>query len=55
MSQEIKILAEVEKIWILYDADQNGDLDSSEFKSYLYDNAFPKLSLDESELESMFD
>ena len=55
MSQEIKIIAEIEKIWILYDGDQNGDLDLSEFKRYLYDNAFPKLSLSEEELESMFE
>ena len=30
LSHEIKILAEVEKIWILYDLDQNESLDFEE-------------------------
>ena len=41
VSQEIKILAEVEKIWILYDADCNGCLITTELREYLNEVAFP--------------
>ena len=34
-SMEIKILAEVEKIWINYDLDQNGTLEFNEVETYL--------------------
>ena len=35
LSREIKVMAEVEKIWITYDADKNGWLDYGEVKNYL--------------------
>ena len=35
ISREIRILAEVEKIWIQYDIDQNGELDFDEISEYL--------------------
>ena len=31
-SRDIRIMAEVEKIWILYDLDANGELDYEEIK-----------------------
>ena len=34
-SMDIKIQSEVEKIWINYDADQNGTLEFNEVKVYL--------------------
>ena len=34
-SQQVKVLAEVEKIWILYDLDDNDILDFDELKPYL--------------------
>ena len=33
--KQIKILAEVEKIWILYDLDNNGTLSFNELKVYI--------------------
>ena len=41
----IKILAEVEKIWILYDLDRNGLLDASELKSYIENVMLPFVDL----------
>ena len=35
LSREIKILAEVEKIWIIYDIDGSGKIDQSEISEYL--------------------
>lgn len=35
VSMGIKILSEVEKIWILYDADNNGTLDQEEIQDYV--------------------
>ena len=37
LSIEIKITAEVEKIWINYDLDQNGTLEVNEVHKYLKD------------------
>ena len=34
-SQWVKVTAEVEKIWLQYDLDDNGDLDFDEIKGYL--------------------
>ena len=42
---EIKAVAEVEKIWILYDLDNNGELDFIETKAYLKEMAYPYLSI----------
>ena len=47
MSQEIKILAEVEKIWIIYDSDKNGNLEYAELLQYLKDVAVPSLTMSE--------
>ena len=39
VSKEIRVLAEVEKIWILYDLDENGTLDFEEIREYLREMA----------------
>ena len=44
-TREVRILAEVEKIWILYDLDDNGTLDYEEIELYLKEMAYPHLSL----------
>lgn len=54
ISREIKLLAEVEKIWILYDLDKNGKLDIKEIKDYINTMAVPSLVLSDSELTSVF-
>ena len=41
-------MAEVEKIWIWYDLDDNGDLDYEEILGYLKERAYPHLSLEDS-------
>ena len=43
VSRDIKVLSEVEKIWINYDDDGNGTLDSEEIAIYLKER-FPHLS-----------
>ena len=53
-SMEIKALSEVEKIWILYDLDYNGELDFTETKAYLKEMAYPYLSLSDDQLEEIF-
>ena len=53
-SMEIKALSEVEKIWILYDLDNNGELDFMETKAYLKEMAYPYLSLSDNELDDIF-
>ena len=35
VSKEIRILSEVEKIWIIFDGDNNGELDREEVKDYI--------------------
>ena len=47
LSKEIKVMAEVEKIWIVYDVDNNGTLDCEEVNKYLRDKAYPNLKLSE--------
>ena len=46
----MKVLAEVEKIWIIYDLDGNETLDFDEIKSYLEERAFPHLTLSDADL-----
>ena len=54
LSQEIKILAEVEKIWILYDADDNGCLITTELQEYLNEVAFPQITISDDEINELF-
>ena len=41
-SLEIKIICEVEKIWIIYDVDNSGELEFKEVVDYLNAKSFPK-------------
>ena len=54
ISREIKIISEVEKIWIVYDVDDNGTLDFPEIREYLEKMAFPSLSMSMEQLHQMF-
>ena len=49
-SRWIKILAEIEKIWILYDLDGNESLDFEEIVKYLKNRAYPHLTLSDEQL-----
>ena len=53
-TQSIKLAAEVEKIWILYDIDQNGNLDYEELVQYFNEVAVPCLSLTQTQMHEMF-
>ncbi len=52
-SIEIKIICEVEKIWIVYDVDHSGELDFKEVADYLNGKTFPK-TLTLEQLEQVF-
>ena len=54
-SLEIKVLAEVEKIWIIYDLDQSGTLEFKEICKYLKETAYPYLTLSDQTLKELFD
>ena len=43
ISKDIKVACEVEKIWIMYDRDNNGTLDFDEIVDYLKERAYPHL------------
>ena len=49
--QQIKILSEVEKIWILYDLDENGTLSFNELELYLKEMSSGK-EMSEAELKA---
>ena len=55
MAREIKVIAEVEKIWILYDLDENGELDYEEISHYLKEVAYPHLKMTQDHIRSIFD
>ena len=54
ISRQIKILSEIEKVWILYDLDGNSSLDVDEIIKYLEERAYPHLSLTQDQLRVMF-
>ena len=49
-TREVRILAETEKIWILYDQDDNGALDFEEIELYLKEMAYPNITLSDDQL-----
>ena len=48
-------MAEVEKIWIQHDIDENGFLDFDELSVYLKKTAYPFLNMSDIQLKSIFD
>ena len=55
ISRDIRILSEVEKIWILYDLDMNNTLEFEEIQKYLREMAFPHLTLSDDQVQKLFD
>ena len=55
ISKAIKVACEVEKVWILYDRDNNGTLDFDEIVDYLKERAYPHLELTDQQLRSIMD
>ena len=55
IARDIKIISEVEKIWILFDKENNGELDYSEIKQYLQEVAYTHLSLTDKDIKNTFD
>ena len=51
---EIKAIAEVEKIWILYDLNESGELDFDETKDYLTERAYAYKKLSDDQLHAIF-
>ena len=54
LSKEIRILSEVEKIWIIFDGDNNGTLDREEIKGYIKFMAEPVLQLCDQQIDEIF-
>ena len=52
---QIRIISEVEKIWITYDLNQDGMLDFDEISMYIQNEAYPHLVLAEPQLHKIFD
>ena len=55
ISYQIKLYAEVERIWLLYDIDENGFLDYDEVKLYLSEQGSAYLKLNEEQKKALFD
>lgn len=54
ISREIRILAEVEKIWIIFDIDSSGHLDKVEIKDYIKYMAGPSLTLTDEQIDEVY-
>ena len=48
-------MAEVEKVWILYDLDYNDSLDFEEVTLYLTEMAYPHLTITDEQLKLLFE
>ena len=55
VSRQIKVLSEVEKIWIIFDIDNSGTLEFNEIIDYLQQMAFPQLDLSLSDIKHIFE
>ena len=54
IATEIKVLSEVEKLWILYDLDNNQSLEYKEIRQYIQDVTDPVMILEEDEIREIF-
>ena len=54
ISREIKILSEVEKIWILHDVDKSGSLDFHEMTEYIQEMSNSPHKFTEEELRAIY-
>ena len=54
VSREIRILAEVEKIWIIFDGDRSGTLDCEEVKGYFRFMSESVANFSEEQLNEIF-
>ena len=54
-SKEIRLICEVEKIWIIFDADKNGSLEAEEVKQYLNTMIYPCPLLDDKQMGELCD
>ena len=51
---EIKLLSEVEKIWIIYDVDNSGLLERNEVHDYIKQMAQPSVDLAEKQIDEIY-
>lgn len=54
ISREIRVLAEVEKIWIIFDLDNSGSLDRDEIKDYIKFMAGSALTLNNEHIDEIY-
>ena len=54
ISREIRIVSEVEKIWIIFDVDSSGKLDKDEIKDYIKYMAGDGLALTENQIDKVY-
>ena len=54
ISREIRILSEVEKIWIIYDIDGSGKIDQAEIADYLSQMVEPEMHLERGHVTAVF-
>ena len=55
LSKEIRILSEVEKIWILFDIDQSSFIEKDECMLYLQQMTEPRLELSNDQVDEIFE
>ena len=55
ISRDIRIISEVEKIWIKYDLDDSRELDYTELSEYLRKTAYPHITLPDHKVRAIFD
>ena len=54
ISRDIRILSEVEKVWIIFDLDNSGSLNKDEIKEYIVQMAGPVLTLTDEQIDEMY-
>ena len=54
VSRDIRVLSEVEKIWIIFDGDNNGSLSKEEIQDYLKQIAGNTMKLTEGQIDEIY-